>query len=84
MSLLHFILRRVVSVGFTGVLAGVVLCGFSQAEGPLLLRNPSLSKDKIAFLYADDIWTVGREGGWRGDGRAVLFPGRDGDCVLDA
>ena len=63
MSLFHSILRRVVSIGFIGVLSGVVLCGFSQAEGPLLLRNPSLSQDKIAFLYADDIWTVGREGG---------------------
>jgi tricorn protease len=30
---------------------------------PLLLRTPSLSKDKIAFRYADDIWTVPREGG---------------------
>jgi tricorn protease len=30
---------------------------------PLLLRNPSLNKDRIAFLYADDIWTVSREGG---------------------
>ncbi|HUN86696.1 MAG TPA: PDZ domain-containing protein [Terracidiphilus sp.] len=30
---------------------------------PLLLRNPSLSKDKIAFLYADDVWTVSRDGG---------------------
>ena len=30
---------------------------------PLLLRNPSLSQDRIAFLYADDIWTVAREGG---------------------
>ncbi|HEY3926789.1 MAG TPA: protease, partial [Candidatus Koribacter sp.] len=29
----------------------------------LLLRNPSLSKAKIAFLYADDIWTVSRDGG---------------------
>jgi tricorn protease len=29
----------------------------------LLLRNPSLSKDKIAFLYAEDIWTVARAGG---------------------
>jgi tricorn protease len=28
-----------------------------------LLRNPALSQDRIAFLYADDIWTVAREGG---------------------
>jgi tricorn protease len=45
------------------VLAGFVLCAFAQAAPPLLLRNPSLSTDKIAFLYADDIWTVSRQGG---------------------
>jgi tricorn protease len=33
------------------------------AQPPLLLRNPSLSQDKIAFRYADDIWTVSRQGG---------------------
>ena len=33
------------------------------ASAPLLLRNPSLSQDKIAFRYADDIWTVSRQGG---------------------
>jgi len=36
---------------------------FAQSGGPLLLRNPSLSRDRIAFLYADDIWTVSRDGG---------------------
>jgi tricorn protease len=45
------------------VLACFVLCGFAQASPPLLLRNPSLSADKIAFLYADDVWTVSRQGG---------------------
>ena len=35
----------------------------SSKQAPLLLRNPSLSQDKIAFLYADDVWTVGRQGG---------------------
>jgi tricorn protease len=44
-------------------LAFLVLCGFAHAATPLLLRNPSLSADKIAFLYADDIWTVSRQGG---------------------
>ena len=32
-------------------------------SAPLLLRFPSLSQDKIAFRYADDIWTVSRNGG---------------------
>ena len=42
--------------------AGLVVKAARAAE-PLLLRNPSLSQDKIAFLYADDIWTVARSGG---------------------
>ena len=43
----------------------VMLSGFAIAQNPapLLLRNPSLSQEKIAFLYADDIWTVSRQGG---------------------
>ena len=35
----------------------------TSAHPPLLLRSPSLSQDKIAFRYADDIWTVSRQGG---------------------
>jgi tricorn protease len=49
------------------VLAGLFSVSFSvqaaSAQAPLLLRNPSLSQDKIAFRYADDIWTVARQGG---------------------
>jgi tricorn protease len=33
------------------------------SAAPLLLRNPTLSQDRIAFLYADDIWMVPRQGG---------------------
>ena len=35
----------------------------AATPAPLLLRFPSLSQDKIAFRYADDIWTVSRNGG---------------------
>lgn len=35
----------------------------SFADGPLLLRSPALSRDKVAFVYADDIWTAPRDGG---------------------
>jgi tricorn protease len=45
------------------VIAGLVLTASAWSATPLLLRNPSLSQDKIAFLYANDIWTVAREGG---------------------
>jgi tricorn protease len=45
------------------VISGLVLCASAWSATPLLLRNPSLSEDRIAFLYANDIWTVAREGG---------------------
>ena len=35
----------------------------AQSEKPLLLRQPTLSKTQIAFVYGGDIWTVNREGG---------------------
>jgi len=42
------------SLACSVVLAGFVLQSFAQTAPPLLLRNPSISADKIAFLYADD------------------------------
>ena len=35
----------------------------SAAAAPLLLRNPSLAAERVAFLYANDVWTVARQGG---------------------
>lgn len=35
----------------------------SQAQGTRLLRQPSISKDKIAFTYASDIWISNLNGG---------------------
>ncbi|QQS47131.1 MAG: PD40 domain-containing protein [Acidobacteriota bacterium] len=32
-------------------------------EKPLLVRNPALSRTQIVFVYAGDLWIVGREGG---------------------
>jgi tricorn protease len=53
--------------GFFGaglrIAAGFFLCASAWSATPLLLRNPALGQDRIAFLYADDIWTVAREGG---------------------
>jgi tricorn protease len=37
--------------------------GWAFAGQPLLIRHPTVSVDKIAFCYASDIWTVGRDGG---------------------
>ena len=46
------------------------LCAFlaaglclADAPKPLLIRHPTVSREKIAFCYAGDIWTVSREGG---------------------
>ncbi len=48
------------------------------AQPPLLLRCPSLSQHQIAFRYADDIWTVSRDGGaaerLTSDGQVVAGP----------
>lgn len=34
-----------------------------EQEQPLLLQMPAVSKDKIAFVYAGDLWIAGRDGG---------------------
>ena len=46
--------------------AALLLCAslcHAQSVKPLLLRQPTLSKTQIAFVYGGDIWTVNREGG---------------------
>lgn len=52
--------------------------GSTTGHTPLLLRNPSLSKEQIAFRYADDVWTVSRQGGeaerLTSDGKVVAGP----------
>jgi tricorn protease len=63
MASLRFYLSRIFLVACIVFLTSVGLCGVAKGAEPLLLRNPSLSKDKIAFLYAEDIWTVARAGG---------------------
>jgi tricorn protease len=36
---------------------------FPQGDKPLLLRQPTLSRTEICFVYGDDLWKVSREGG---------------------
>jgi tricorn protease len=53
-------------VSFTAGLSavvGLVVCAAAWSAAPLLLRNPALSQNRIAFLYAGDIWLTAREGG---------------------
>jgi len=50
-------------LALAALLPALVSAQTSSAQAPLLLRNPSLSQNSIAFRYADDIWTVSRQGG---------------------
>src|ERR1700722_14436399 len=45
------------------IAAGFLFSPSASGAAPLLLRNLALSQDKIAFLYADDIWVIASEGG---------------------
>src|SRR5262245_7839506 len=37
--------------------------GSDTNDPPLLLQNPSLSRNQIVFNFAGNLWIVGREGG---------------------
>jgi hypothetical protein len=52
----RFVLIAILALAGSGV-------SHAQSEKPLLLRQPTLSKTQIAFIYAGDIWLVSREGG---------------------
>lgn len=41
----------------------ISLTSFAQGDKPLLLRQPTLSRTDICFVYGDDLWKVSREGG---------------------
>ena len=49
------------------VLTAALLAAFTPtgatAQGSRFLRQPTVSADLIAFVHANDIWTVGRQGG---------------------
>ncbi len=76
-------IRLALALMVLAVVSPVVVAAQSAASSttghsPLLLRNPSLSQDRIAFLYADDVWTVSRQGGeaqrLTSDGRVTAGP----------
>ena len=46
---------------YLSALACATAC--AAANAPLLLQKPTLSATEIAFVYAGDLWIVGREGG---------------------
>ena len=50
---------------FVSTLAGAVLAFFAHtafSQQTLLLKQPALSADKLAFVYAGDIWIANRDG----------------------
>jgi tricorn protease len=51
-------------LSFALLFLGIILFGQkAEAQGTRILRSPTVSKDAIAFVHANDIWVVGREGG---------------------
>lgn len=38
-------------------------CFSAMAQGTMLLRQPTISNDHIVFVYANDLWIVGKDGG---------------------
>ncbi len=45
------------------LLAALLIANLATAQGTQLLREPTISDQHIAFVYADDIWLVNRDGG---------------------
>jgi tricorn protease len=45
------------------ILLAMVSGVFGQTDSPLLLQRPTVSQTQIAFVFAGDLWIVGREGG---------------------
>ncbi|MCJ7679135.1 MAG: protease, partial [Candidatus Aminicenantes bacterium] len=51
-------------LSITLLFLGITLFGQNgYAQGTRILRTPTVSKDAIAFVHANDIWVVNREGG---------------------
>jgi tricorn protease len=45
------------------VLLAATPAGTADLKAPFLLQKPTLSQTRIVFVFADDLWTVPREGG---------------------
>ena len=53
-------LKTLLLTAFLLTFAGV---GHAQTIEPSLLQKPTLSRTQIVFVYAGDLWIVGRDGG---------------------
>ena len=45
------------------LLLATAVTGLAETGEPLLLQRPAVSQTAIAFVFAGDLWVVGREGG---------------------
>ncbi len=54
-------MKKTIPVAFL-IMALAAAAAHAQ-DRPILFQNPSLSADRIAFSFGDDIWIVSREGG---------------------
>lgn len=54
--------RRFTTLVLAGSAAALITVDVS-AQGTRFLRQPDVSADRIAFVHANDVWTVGRDGG---------------------
>src|SRR6266853_1933407 len=56
-------MRKFLPLMFALAVSFVPQCSRAQADPPLLLRFPTVSKTQIVFNYAGDLWIVSRDGG---------------------
>ena len=43
--------------------SGIFISTIAMSQGTMLLRQPTISNDHVAFVYANDLWIVGKDGG---------------------
>lgn len=69
---------RHLSTGLVLVMICTFAFGLAQAEEARLMRFPDIHKDRVVFVYAEDLWLVPAEGGMArrltSDVGAELFP----------
>jgi tricorn protease len=45
------------------ILCGLVVTTAVMSQGTMLLRQPTISNENIVYVYANDMWIVGKDGG---------------------
>ena len=72
--------KTIVSTLIVSTMLFVSFASEISAQGTRLLRDPDVSKDKIVFAHANDLWTVDRNGG--NAMRLTSDEGRESDPVF--